>query len=142
MRFGKSIGYTLLLISILIINVGCNKGPERPALTLDQFNHEAFQIMEVANKLLNEEDVATMNKMADGVEATRAITCDAIGEECNVYYQFLNKIVHLTKDGDLTVNERIELAGLRNKLQSEIKKSELKLKNDWALYTQTLKKDQ
>ena len=127
----KTVPFVLLA---LLLMSSCNKTVEKPALTIGQYSKQVVQINEVINKLMNEQDVKVMNYMADGVEATRAIPCDAVGEECNVYYEFLNKIVDLTKDGELSEADRAILVDMQKKLQIEMQKSEAKIEQQWKDY--------
>ena len=122
------------LAIIFVTLYSCSKGVEKPAITIGKFSEQTFQMTEVVNKLMNEPDVKIMNKMADGVEATRAINCDAIGEECNSYYNFLNKVVSFTKDNDLTESERETLGTLKKQLFIDMEKSEAILQTQWKNY--------
>lgn len=121
-----------LFSSILLFS--CAKKIEKPAVTIGQYSKQVVQIREVVNKLMSETDVKVMNFMADGVEATRAIGCDAVGEECNAYYEFLNKVVDLTKDGQLTAADRELLVKMQKRLESELQKSEIKIQQEWKTY--------
>ncbi|NOT78940.1 MAG: hypothetical protein HOP07_08040 [Bacteriovoracaceae bacterium] len=123
-----------IFLLILVILASCSKEIEKPAITIGKYSNQSFQITEVVNKLMSEPDVKVMNKMADGVEATRAINCDAVGEECNVYYEFLNKVVDLTKDNELSEKDRSLLENLRKKLTIELEKSDLKIQDQWKQY--------
>jgi hypothetical protein len=132
----------LLILSILSLSFSsCTKSVEKPAVTIGHFAKQSMQINEVVNKLMAEENIKTMNFMADGVEATRAIGCDAVGEECNAYYEFLNKVVHVTKDGELSPVDRALLEKLREKIRIEISKSELKIQAEWKNYINAEKKE-
>ncbi len=132
----------ILLIAVLSILVfACSKGVEKPAVSISHYSQQVVQINEIVNKLMNESDVKVMNFMADGVEATRAIGCDAVGEECNAYYEFLNKVVFVTKDGELSEADRALLVEYKTKLTTELKKSEIKIQNDWKTYINADKKD-
>lgn len=125
------------LLAIVIFSAfifSCSKSVEKPAVTISHYSTQVFQINEIVNKLMNEKDVKVMNFMADGVEATRAVGCDAIGEECNAYYEFLNKMVNVTKDGELSEADRAVLEQLRAKLNVELKKSEIIIQNQWKDY--------
>ncbi len=124
----------LLTILVIFLFVSCSKGVEKPAVTIAQHSKQVYQITEVVNKLLSEPNIKTMNLMADGVEATRAINCDSVGEECNAYYEFVNKVVDVTKDGNLTDADRKILLDLQKKLNVEISKSNIKIQNDWKNY--------
>lgn len=126
---------SVLLLSLVTFSLySCSKTPEKPAVTIGQYSKQVVQINEVVNKLMNEPDVKVMNYMADGVEATRAIPCDAVGEECNAYYEFLNKVVDLTKDNELSDADRKELVELQAKLQKELQKSDVKIQQEWKVY--------
>lgn len=114
--------------------MGCAKKYEKPVLTLGEYADQITKINEVITKLMNEPDVQVMKTMADGVESTRAIPCDAIGDECNAYYELLNKMVSVTRDGELTESERAELVKMQNNLQVAIAKSEKIIQDEWKNY--------
>lgn len=132
-----------LFVSILFATLclACTKSVEKPAVSISHYSNQVFQINQVVNKLMNEKDVKTMNFMADGVEATRAIGCDAVGEECNAYYEFLNKVVNVTKDGELSPADRTLLEQYRLKLNTELNKSDLKIQQQWKEYINADKRD-
>jgi hypothetical protein len=126
---------TLLLASMSLgLIASCTQGPEKPAVTIAHYSKQTYQINEVVNKLMAEPNVKVMHDMADGVENTRAIGCDAVGEECNVYYEFLNKVVDLTNDNDLSIKDREVLGGIQKRLQVEMKKSDAKIQAEWKEY--------
>lgn len=118
----------------ILFSFACTQKIEKPAISIAKYSKQSFQVSEVVNKLMNEPDVKVMNFMADGVETTRAIGCDAVGEECNVYYEFINKVVDLTKDGDLSEADRTKLVSIQSRLYTELKKSEVKLQQQWKDY--------
>ncbi len=125
------------LIALTILSAlafSCSKSVEKPAVSISHYSTQVVQINEIVNKLMNEKDVKVMNYMADGVESTRAVGCDAVGDECNAYYELLNKIVNVTKDGELSEADRALLVQLRTKLNVELKKSEVKIQNEWKEY--------
>jgi hypothetical protein len=124
----------VLLTFLSIFTFACSKKIEKPAVTISKFSHQSVQIVEVVKKLMSEPDVKIMNFMADGIETTRAIGCDAVGEECNVYYEFINKVVFLTKDGVLSPEDRTILVGIQKKLYEELQKSEVKIQLQWKEY--------
>lgn len=126
--------YFLLSIFIIITTPSCSKKIEPPPITIARYSKQVVQITEVITKLMNEPDVKIMNFMADGVEATRAIGCDAVGEECNAYYEFINKVVDVTKDGVLSEKERALLTGFQKRVFLELKKSDVKIQMQWKDY--------
>ncbi len=131
----------ILFFFLAFVLLACTKGVEKPALTIGQYSKQVVQINEVVNKLMSEQDVKVMNFMADGVEATRAIGCDAVGEECNAYYEFLNKVVDVTKDGELSDADRALLEKMHKRLQTELAKSDVKIQNDWKNYINAEKRE-
>lgn len=131
----------LLVLFTLGFVFSCTKTPEKPAVTIAHYSQQVVQINEVVNKLMSEPNVKIMNVMADGVESTRAIGCDAVGEECNVYYEFINKVVYLTRDGDLSEADRAILVEIQKRLQVELKKSDIKIQNEWKTYINADKKE-
>lgn len=122
----------ILIIAILVFS--CTKSVEKPAVSIGHYSKQVVQINEVVNKLINEPDVKVMYNMAYGVEATRAIACDAVGEECNAYYEFINKVVDLTKDGELSDKDREILLDYQHKVQKELKNSDVKIQQQWKEY--------
>ena len=124
----------LLVLTISSFTFSCTKPVEKPAVSISHYSQQVVQINEVVNKLMNEQDVKVMNFMAAGVEETRAIGCDAIGEECNAYYEFINKVVNLTKDGELSEGDRQILVGLQDRVRTELKKSDEKIQQQWKDY--------
>ena len=123
-----------LIVVISVISFSCAKKIEKPAVTIGHYSKQVVQITEVITKLMNEPDVKVMNFMADGVESTRAIGCDAVGEECNAYYEFINKVVDVTKDGDLSPQDRELLVGYQRRVFDELKKSDIKIQQQWKDY--------
>lgn len=125
---------SLFLIMVLAFSFSCTKSVEKPAVTIGHYSKQVVQINEVVNKLMSEPDIKVMNFMADGVEATRAIGCDAVGEECNAYYEFINKVVDVTKDGELSEKDRELLVQMQNKVRLELQKSDVIIQNQWKDY--------
>lgn len=119
----------------------CSKSTSKPSVSIAHYGQQTFQINEAIKKLMEEPDVKTMKIMAEGLEATRAIGCDAVGEECNLYYGLLNKMVDLTKDGELNQEERTVLLKIKKELDLELKRSEIKNQNDWKNYINAEKRD-
>lgn len=131
----------LIILALAVMSFSCAKKIEKPALTIGQYSKQVVQINEVVNKLMAEPDVKVMNFMADGVEATRAIGCDAIAEECNAYYEFINKVVDLTKDGELSIKDREILVGMQKRIQAELKKSDIIIQQQWKSYINSADKE-
>ncbi len=121
----------ILFCSLCFLIVSCSNKDQKPIVTIQKFSLQKVQMNEVLNKLLNEKDVKIMYFMADGIESTRAVDCSPVGEECNLYYGFINKVVNLTRDNDLSVEDRKILTGLHSDFEKEMKISESKLKLQW-----------
>ena len=132
---------SLLILVILIMCFSCTKKIEKPTVTIGHYSKQVVQITEVITKLMNEPDVKVMNYMADGVESTRAIGCDAVGEECNAYYEFINKVVDVTNDGELSVIDRELLVGYQGRVFDELKKSDVKIQQLWKEYINSSSKE-
>jgi hypothetical protein len=131
----------ILILAISVFSFSCTKKVEKPAVTIGHYSKQVVQITEVITKLMNEPDVKVMNFMADGVESTRAISCDAVGEECNAYYEFINKIVDVTKDGELSAKDREILVQYQQRVFTELKKSDIKIQQEWKDYINSGNKD-
>lgn len=125
--------FILLILSSVVLS-SCTKTIEKPAVTIGHYSKQVVQINEVVNKLMKEPNVKIMNAMASGVEETRAIGCDAVGEECNAYYELINKIVDLTKDNELSIPDREILTKMNARLQIELKNSDKKIQEQWKEY--------
>jgi len=126
---------TVILSFVLLVGLsGCTKKIEKPVVTIQKFSLQKVQMNEVINKLFSEKNVKVMYLMADGIESTRAVDCSPVGEECNYYYELINKIVNLTRDGELNENDRLILKELYQKFSKELKSSEAKLQLQWKEY--------
>ena len=132
---------SFLILAILITSFSCTKKIEKPSVSIGHYSKQVVQITEVITKLMNEPDVKVMNYMADGVESTRAIGCDAVGEECNAYYEFINKVVDVTNDGELSVKDREILVGYQARVFEELKKSDIKIQQEWKDYINSSSKE-
>lgn len=126
----KTLKY-ILALSLVFSFISCSNKIEKPLVTIQKFSFQKVQMNEVLNKLMNEKDVKVMYMMADGIESTRAVDCSPIGEECNLYYGIINKVVNLTRDNELSDDDRKVLLEMHNAFNSEMKSSELKLKQQW-----------
>lgn len=124
----------IVILMTLIFTAACAKKVEKPFLTLGQYSEQVTKIRAVMAKLQTEKDIKVMNFMADGVETTRAIPCDAIADECNAYYEYLNKVVFLTRDGDLTEDEKKIMDSYYKKAIKELAKSEKIIQEQWKDY--------
>ena len=131
----------LLIAFFIFISFSCTKKIEKPSVTIGHYSKQVVQITEVITKLMNEPDVKVMNYMADGVESTRAIGCDAVGEECNAYYEFINKIVDVTNDGELSAKDRELLVTYQSRVFDELKKSDIKIQQQWKDYINSSAKE-
>lgn len=131
----------LLILAITVLSFSCTKKIEKPAVTIGHYSKQVVQITEVVNKLMSEPDVKVMNFMADGVESTRAIGCDAVGEECNAYYEFINKVVDLTRDGEVSAKDRETLVQYQQRVFAELKKSDIKIQQEWKDYINSASKE-
>ena len=75
--------------------------------------------------------------MAGEVENSRAVLCSPIGEECNYFYQLLNQMIKVTQNGTISNQDRAELEKLNIQFETELKKAETTLTNEWAKYLGT-----
>ncbi len=116
---------------VLILISACSPKQEKPIVTIQKFSMQKIQMNEVVKKLMAEKNIKTMYAMADGIESTRAVDCSPIGEECNLYYQLINKMVNVTRDGELNPEERNLLIQMKASYDKEIQNSEQKLKSQW-----------
>jgi hypothetical protein len=122
---------SILIIALTTLVFSCDKKPEKPIITLQKFAFQKMQMTAVIDKLFSEPNIKIMNAMADGVESTRAIDCTPVGEECNLYYGVINKVVNVTADGELSEQDRQVLNGLKIQFDKEVASSEKKLKQQW-----------
>ena len=123
------IKYTLLLS--LTVLLGCMAELSKPKVSITQYAKQVAEMNHVVQKLMNEPDAKVMHDMAFGVESARMVLCDPIGEECNLYYKLINKMVNLTNDGELSEADRNLLFQMNNQLQDEIKRTEAIVIKDW-----------
>lgn len=130
----KKIIFGLLLITVLTSCSNKDEEVEKPNVSIKQFSRQVSDMNRVVQTLMEEPNPKVMHDMAFGVESTRAVLCDPIGEECNLYYELVNKMVFVTNDGVLSEQDRALLTSMDNKLKNEIDKSEKILIKQWKTY--------
>lgn len=124
---------TIKIILMITLIGACSKTPENPTVSIAEYSKQVVVMNGVIDKILAEQDPKKMNQMADAVEATRVVACKPVLEECNLYYKIINKVVLLTKEGNITSDQRMELFKMRNEFQEEIRKGEAKIREIWRL---------
>ncbi len=127
----KKILISLMTLTLLL---GCVSQDEKPKISISQYAKQVTEMNIVIDKLMNEPNPKTLHDMAFGVESTRVVLCDPIGDECNLYYKLINKMVFVTNDGELSDNDKVLLEKMKNELQSEIKRTEDILIKDWEKF--------
>jgi hypothetical protein len=118
-------------ILIMLVLTSCLVEKEKPKMPVQKFAKQVVEMNTVVTKLMNEQDPKVLHDMAFGVESTRVVLCDPVGNECNLYYQLINKMVFVTNDGVVSDEDRQLLIKMNNDLQNEIKKSEEIVVKDW-----------
>jgi hypothetical protein len=128
----KKIIYAYLIT--LSFFIGCKSESERPSVTVGQFSKQSIVMIGVINKILSEPDPKKMFAMAQAIESSRAVNCIPVKDECNKYYEIINKVVNLTKEGKLIGDDKLILFKMNNEFNKSLKESEMKLQNDWKTY--------
>lgn len=118
----------------LIFLLGCMPSAVKPKVSIAQYAKQVTEMNTVITKLMNETDPKVLHDMAFGVESTRVVLCDPVGEECNLYYQLINKMVYVTNDGNISEEDRALLTKMNNDLQNEIKRTEAIVIKEWEEY--------
>ncbi len=111
-----------------------NKNPKMP---IQKFAKQTVEMNTVIDKLFNEKNVKIFHDMAFGVESTRVVLCDPIGEECNLYYKLINKMVFVSNDGIISKEDKDLLLKMKQDFDMEIKKSQDILVKDWSEFLKT-----
>lgn len=114
-----------------IVLLGCIQSLEKPKISISQYAKQVTEMNTVIAKLMSETNPKTLHDMAFGVESTRVVLCDPVGEECNLYYKLINKMVFVTNDGVLSEADIELLTKMNNELQNEIKRTEVIVIKDW-----------
>src|SRR4051812_17912894 len=96
-----------LFVSLLIVVTGCNKTPDKPKLTLNDYSKQAVVTKGVVEKILAEPDYKKMHQIALAVESARAVHCITVAEECNLFGKILNKIVESTQSRLPSADENV-----------------------------------
>lgn len=123
--------YLTIRVLLLIFLVGCLPNAHKPKISIAQYAKQVTEMNAVVTKLMNEPNPKVMHDMAFGVESTRAVLCDPVGEECNLYYKLINKMVYVTNDGVLSEEDKVLLTKMNNDLQDEIKRTEAIVIKEW-----------
>lgn len=124
----------MVTVVFLTLLVSCKQSAEKPMISIGQYAKQVTEMNTVITKLMQETNPKVMHDMAFGVESTRVVLCDPIGEECNLYYKLINKMVYVTNDGVLSPEDRELLVKMNNELQDEIKRTEAIIIKDWNEY--------
>lgn len=124
----------MVTVVFLTLFVSCKQSAEKPMISIGQYAKQVTEMNTVITKLMQETNPKVMHDMAFGVESTRVVLCDPIGEECNLYYKLINKMVYVTNDGVLSPEDRELLIKMNNELQNEIKRTEEIIIKDWNEY--------
>jgi uncharacterized lipoprotein YajG len=119
------------LLILFLLLTACTKTPETPIVTIANYSEQVVVMNGVVTKILDEKDPKIMYQMANAIESSRAVACKPVGEECNLYYQIINKVVSMTKEGKITDDQRMELFKMKNEFQEEVRKGELKIRELW-----------
>ncbi len=124
----------LSLLCVLVISA-CSRSPEKPKLTVDEYARQGMITKGVLEKILAEADYKKMHEIAAAVETSRAVDCVAIGEECNVYGEVLNKIVVSSKNRLPSDTENVEIYKKIGELDVALRKGHGQLEEQWKIYT-------
>lgn len=128
----KKINWSFIVCLLLIL--ACTKEAPKPKITLSDYTTQAITSKGVVEKLMNEPDYKKMHEIALAIESSRAISCVAVSEECNILEKILNKIVSSTHEGLPTGAVNIEIYKMINQLDQEFKIGQEKLRIQWAEY--------
>ena len=119
------------LLILFLLLTACTKTPEAPIVSIADYSQQAVVMNGVVTKILDEKDPKKMYQMANAIESSRAVACKPVGEECNLYYELINKVVSMTKEGNITDDQRMELFKMKNEFQAEIQRDEIKIREQW-----------
>lgn len=119
----------IIMTLVLLSYISCFKD-ERPKITMAQCKKQTIVMTGILNKILNEPDIQKMHNLARSVEESRAVDCTPVLEECNEYYQLLNKITFVTKNKTLSSENKVLLFKMFNDFKVSLIKAEQKLASE------------
>ncbi|MFA6236876.1 MAG: hypothetical protein WC635_06065 [Bacteriovorax sp.] len=128
----KKINFFLCLGSLIIF--ACSRKAEKPKITISDYTTQAITIKGMVDKIMHETDHKRMHEIALAVESSRAVSCVAVSDECNLLGKILNKIVSSTQSGLPAENDNIEIYKMFNQMDQELKIGHEKLASQWAEY--------
>ncbi len=110
------------LILIALIHA-CKFNSEAPTLSQIELDKQEKILINSIESLIYEPDLRAMHQKARALEESRVIECKAIGEECNIHHEILNKIVKLTSDQEFSAADKKEIEEALLDLKKEIRKN-------------------
>lgn len=122
------------LFAFLFLGFGCQKQAEKPKITLNDYTTQAQTAEGMVIKIMNETDYKRMHEIARAVESSRAISCVAVSDECNLLAKILNKIVSSTTGGFPKEADNVEIYKMIGELREEFREGRSKLSIQWDEY--------
>ena len=119
--------FVALAMCFFVLMVSCKEKP-KAKISLEAYKSQSSKMIQIANKLLGEQDAKTLNRAANGIEKARVLTCVDVADECQKYGKLLSKSIEVSADGELDNKDRESLRKLRNEMLQEIKKGLQKIK--------------
>ena len=129
------------LVCVLVLTIACSKKVEKPKITISDYTTQAITSKGVVEKIMNESDHKKMHEIAMAVETSRAVSCVAVSDECNLLGVILNKIVTASKTGMPSVEDNVEIYKMINQLDQENRVGHEKLAQMWGEYIKDQEKE-
>lgn len=124
MQFGLSLGFTALgWLS------GCTENEKLPNEA--KYISDTTVMLTVSNKLSQEPDVRTLHRVAVDTESLRLVTCADYHGECDLYGEFLSTTIDVSKDGDLSSDDRARLQKMNADLKKTVAEGRALLHQAW-----------
>ncbi len=124
----------IIIITGLLVIIGCSTKAEKPKITLNDYATQALVANGIVRKIMSETDYKKMHGIALAIESSRSISCVLVSDECNLLGIILNRIVYASQKGMPSAEESMEIYKLINQLDQEFKKGRESLTIQWAEY--------
>jgi hypothetical protein len=130
----------ILLLLLPVLFFSCTRSSDKPKLSIDEYNRQAYITKGMLEKILAESDYKKMHEIAQAVESSRAVNCVSIGEECNVYGEILNQIVTSSQSALPNESQNVAIYKKIGEFDIAVKSGQDILMKSWKEYYESQRK--
>jgi hypothetical protein len=108
--------------AILILFLASCTESKPPLPSKEKYFSDTDLMIKICSKFYQETDASKLHKVAVATQSSRVISCENYFGECNLYGDFLALAISVSKDNELSAEDR-------NELRLELDKLKLAIQN-------------